>query len=170
MERKEFLGNSDDSKKRNRDGNRIKSTSHSSSQGSNQYGNDRNNAGNRSAGKNTRPWQGRNQNQGQIQQYQQPIQAQPLNQMGNQNPTQHPLCNHCNKHHPGICRRLTGACLSCGEMGHMVKQCSKARNRAADTNRGANVPPNTGGRVFTLTAGEAANTPGIVSHFFSFFF
>ncbi|KAJ0524657.1 putative nucleotidyltransferase, Ribonuclease H [Helianthus annuus] len=163
MERKEFLGNSDDSKKRNRDGNRIQSTSHSSSQGSNQYGNDRNNAGNRPAGKNTRPWQGRNQNQGQIQQYQQPIQAQPLNQKGNQNPTQHPLCNHCNKHHPGICRRLTGACLSCGEMGHMVKQCPKARNRAADTNRGANVPPNTGGRVFTLTAGEAANTPGTVS-------
>ncbi|XP_076906145.1 uncharacterized protein LOC143562134 [Bidens hawaiensis] len=46
-------------------------------------------------------------------------------------------------------------------MGHMVKDCLKVRNRPGDTARGAPVPPTTGGRVFTLTAGEASNTPVI---------
>ncbi|XP_076887175.1 uncharacterized protein LOC143537251 [Bidens hawaiensis] len=46
-------------------------------------------------------------------------------------------------------------------MGHMVKDCPKVRNQPGDTTRGATVPPTTGGRVFTLTAGEDSNTPVI---------
>ncbi|XP_076928265.1 uncharacterized protein LOC143592172 [Bidens hawaiensis] len=46
-------------------------------------------------------------------------------------------------------------------MRHMVKDCPKSRNRPGDTTRGATVPHTTGGRVFTLTAGEASNTPVI---------
>ncbi|KAD5961499.1 hypothetical protein E3N88_12972 [Mikania micrantha] len=99
-----------------------------------------------------KPWKGKNQNQVQTKQYKQPVQAQPGNQIA-----QHPLCNHCNKHHPGVCRRLTGACLRCGEMGHMVRQCPKMKNKPNDNANGANVKPNTGGRVFALTAGDAAN-------------
>jgi hypothetical protein len=161
MERKEFFGNSDDSRKRNRDGNRIQSTGQPSSQGPTQSFNER-----RTQGNQTKPWKGKTQNQGQIKPYQPPIQAQPLNQRGNQNPTQHPLCNHCNKHHPGVCRRLSGACLRCGEMGHMIRNCPKNRDRPEENARGANTQP-AGGRVFTLTAGEAANTPGTVFYVLS---
>ncbi|KAJ0922098.1 hypothetical protein HanPSC8_Chr05g0199631 [Helianthus annuus] len=45
-------------------------------------------------------------------------------------------------------------------MGHKISECPKAGNRPTDTTRGATVPPTTGGRVFSLTAGEAANAPG----------
>jgi hypothetical protein len=162
MERKEFLGNPDDSKKRNRDGTRIQSTGESSHV-STQYGNERRVQGNHPSGKHTKPWQGRTRNQGQIKPYQPPTQAQPVNQRGNQNPAQQPMCNHCNKRHPGVCRRLSGSCLHCGEMWHMIRQCPKARDRPEENARGANTPP-TGGRVFTLTAGEAANTPGTISN------
>ncbi|KAJ0848025.1 putative aspartic peptidase, active, aspartic peptidase domain superfamily [Helianthus annuus] len=48
-------------------------------------------------------------------------------------------------------------------MGHKINECPKAGNRPTDTTRGAVVPPTTGGRVFSLTAGEAANAPGTVS-------
>ncbi|KAD0514134.1 hypothetical protein E3N88_44144 [Mikania micrantha] len=109
-------------------------------------------------GNQAKPWKGKNQNQVQTKQYKQPIQAQPRNQVA-----QHPLCNHCNKHHPGVCRRLTGACLRCGEMGHMIRQCPKMKNKPNDNANGANVKPNTGGRVFALTAGDAANATGTVS-------
>ncbi|KAJ0496620.1 putative transcription factor interactor and regulator CCHC(Zn) family [Helianthus annuus] len=157
MENKEFLGGSNNNRKRNSDEYRTPFTSESSQAPTR---NNQNNMGNRSSGRNIRPWQGRGQNQGQTKPYQPPTQAQPVNQKGNQNPTQPPVCNHCNKRHPGICRRLTGACLKCGDMGHKINECPKAGNRPTDTTRGAAMPPTTGGRVFSLTAGEAANAPG----------
>ncbi|KAK9064871.1 hypothetical protein SSX86_016253 [Deinandra increscens subsp. villosa] len=153
MERTEFLSRSD-SKKRDRDGNRVQSSSQSSSQGPTPNSNER-----RTQGNNSKSWKGKNQNQSQNKPYQQPINAQPLNQRGNPTLTQHPMCNHCNKHHPGVCRRVSGACLRCGEMGHMIRNCPKNNDRAEGNPRGANAPP-AGGRVFTMTAGEAANTPG----------
>ncbi|KAD4981947.1 hypothetical protein E3N88_18618 [Mikania micrantha] len=58
------------------------------------------------------------------------------------------------------CRRASGACFRCGQIGHLVKDCPKPANTQEGNNKGAIVPRTTGGRVFTLTAGEAANTPG----------
>ncbi|XP_076906629.1 uncharacterized protein LOC143562811 [Bidens hawaiensis] len=120
---------------------------------------------NRNSGNQTRPWQSRQQNQkpiqNQIQLYAEPIRAQPLNQYINPNQTLHPICETCGKRHQGICRQGTGACFRCGETGHMIKNCPKQ-----DTKKkiGGNVaPPNTGGRVFTLSATDAKNAPGTVS-------
>ncbi|KAD1696707.1 hypothetical protein E3N88_42455 [Mikania micrantha] len=157
MERKEFLSGSDDSRKRNRDGNRIQSSGQSSSQGNTADNN-------RAQGNQVKPWKGKNQNQGQAKQYKQPVQAQPGNQFA-----QHPLYNYCNKHHPGVCRRLTGACLRCGEMGHMIKQCPKMKNKPNDNANGANVKPNTRGRVFALITGDAANATDSLHQSLCFF-
>ncbi|KAM1287984.1 hypothetical protein ACFX15_001780 [Malus domestica] len=40
-----------------------------------------------------------------------------------------PLCHHCNFRHHGECRR-SGACYTCGQMGHRAAQCSQSQQRS----------------------------------------
>ncbi|KAF5785586.1 putative nucleotidyltransferase, Ribonuclease H [Helianthus annuus] len=105
----------------------------------------------------------RNQNhkpaQNQTQQNQAPIRAQPLNQQ-NPQPNRDPPCATCGKPHKGICRRAEGLCFKCGDAGHMIKACPQLAPKA---NTGGNARPTVGGRVFALTADDAANAPGTVS-------
>ncbi|KAD6118685.1 hypothetical protein E3N88_09956 [Mikania micrantha] len=80
--------------------------------------------------------------------------AQPLNQY----PNPPPPCATCGKPHRGICRFTRGLCFRCGQIGHLVKDCPQPDTRA---NIGGNPGrTTTGGRVFALTAHEAAKTPG----------
>ena len=34
-----------------------------------------------------------------------------------------PRCPHCRRRHPGECYRATGACYSCGQQGHTMREC-----------------------------------------------
>ncbi|KAK8713322.1 hypothetical protein V6N13_148543 [Hibiscus sabdariffa] len=36
-----------------------------------------------------------------------------------------PLCERCNKCHPGECRWATGACVACGSMDHRRRDCPR---------------------------------------------
>ncbi|KAD3336823.1 hypothetical protein E3N88_32342 [Mikania micrantha] len=159
MERNEFLKTSD-SKKRGRDGQHVQSGSQLSSQGSVQNNNDRRIQGNQTSGGQAKSWQGKSKKHGSNKAYQSPIPAQPLNQRGNSNLVLTPICSQCGNRHPGPCRRASGACFRCGQIGHLVKDCPKPANTQEGNNKDAIVPRTTGGRVFTLTTGEAANTPG----------
>ena len=47
-----------------------------------------------------------------------------------------PECVHCGRHHVGICRRLTGACLRCGATDHQVKDCPVMRTVVGPTSVG----------------------------------
>ncbi|XP_028075465.1 uncharacterized protein LOC114277720 [Camellia sinensis] len=38
-----------------------------------------------------------------------------------------PTCSDCGKQHFGVCRRKSGACYECGEVGHYVKDCPKTK-------------------------------------------
>ncbi|XP_076949825.1 uncharacterized protein LOC143622613 [Bidens hawaiensis] len=61
----------------------------------------------------------------------------------------------------GVGHKAMGACFRCGQMGHMIKDCPKP-----DTKKiigGKVAPPNTDGRVFALSATDAANSQGTVS-------
>ncbi|XP_035837185.1 uncharacterized protein LOC118485060, partial [Helianthus annuus] len=157
FERKEFLSRTGDNKKRNREGQFKQEIGQLST--TPQY-QDRKVQGNQNSGNQARPWQPRLQNprpaQNQIQLYAEPIRAQPLNQQVNPNQITYPLCNNCGKRHQGVCHRSTGACFRCGQTGHMIKECPKK-----DTKK--NNQPNVGGRVFALSATDAANVPGTVS-------
>ncbi|XP_035843914.1 uncharacterized protein LOC118490402 [Helianthus annuus] len=151
FERKEFLSRTGDNKKRNREGQFKQEIGQSSTTPQHQ---DRKAQGNQNFGNQARPWQPRLQNprpaQNQIQLYAEPIRTQPLNQIT------YPLCNTCGKRHQGVCHRSTGACFRCGQTGHMIKECPKK-----DTKK--NNQPNVGGRIFALSATDAANIPGTVS-------
>ncbi|KAJ0802805.1 putative nucleotidyltransferase, Ribonuclease H [Helianthus annuus] len=157
FERKEFLSRTGDNKKRNREGQFKQEIGQSSTTPQHQ---DRKVQGNQNFGNQARQWQPRLQNprpaQNQIQLYAEPIRAQPLNQQVNPNQITYPLCNTCGKRHQGVCHRSTGACFKCGQTGHMIKECAKK-----DTKK--NNQPNVGGRIFALSATDAANIPGTVS-------
>ncbi|XP_076912613.1 uncharacterized protein LOC143570977 [Bidens hawaiensis] len=102
----------------------------------------------------------RNQNhrpaQNNMQQHHNPTRAQPLNQQNRNTP----MCGTCGKRHGGACRRAEGRCFRCGDAGHMIRDCPQ-RDPRANTREDARSAA--GGRVFTLTANDAANAPGMVS-------
>ncbi|KAD2805507.1 hypothetical protein E3N88_38884 [Mikania micrantha] len=161
FERKEFLSRAGENKKRDRDGQRIQ-TSGQSSNVSNQQ--DRRVQVIRNNGNQSRPWQSRPQNPkpvtNQLQPYVAPVKAQPLNQFGNQNQALIPPCNTCGKHHRGICHRAGGNCFRCGQTGHMIRDCPQPDKK---NNVGTSTSLNNRGRVFSLTATDAASAPGTVS-------
>ena len=48
---------------------------------------------------------------------------------------QKPRCPHCRKYHSGECRKLTGACYRCGDMGHKISDC-RGQNKPKNTSLG----------------------------------
>nr|GFD31785.1 hypothetical protein [Tanacetum cinerariifolium] len=73
----------------------------------------------------------------------------------------HPVCTTCGRRHPGECRRAAGTCFKCGQAGHLQKDCKK--NTTAGTPGQADKKPSASGRIFTITEGHAANTPGTIT-------
>ncbi|XP_076932496.1 uncharacterized protein LOC143598061 [Bidens hawaiensis] len=53
-----------------------------------------------------------------------------------------------------------GACFRYGQMGYMIKDCPKPDTKKITRRKVA--PPNTGGRVFALSATDAANAQGTI--------
>ncbi|XP_050152152.1 uncharacterized protein LOC126626801 [Malus sylvestris] len=45
-----------------------------------------------------------------------------------------PWCRRCNFRHHGECRRGSGACFTCGKMGHRASQCPQGQQRPQQTN------------------------------------
>ena len=51
-----------------------------------------------------------------------------------------PRCTHCGRQHPGECYRATGACFTCGQQGHLMRDCplrASAGGAAQPTGSGA---------------------------------
>ncbi|GJY78995.1 putative nucleotidyltransferase, ribonuclease H [Tanacetum coccineum] len=72
-----------------------------------------------------------------------------------------PPCAKCGRNHPGKpCYRETGQCFSCGQTGHMAKDCPSQQN--VNRNGGGNNQRATG-RIFAMTAHQAATSQGTVS-------
>ncbi|KAD4983236.1 hypothetical protein E3N88_19907 [Mikania micrantha] len=150
---------SDENRKRPRESDRDKSSSQS---GKNQSSppRDRQQRFDRNTNNRSRPWKNRNQNQKDAskQMVTAPIRAQPLNlQQTQQNRDATPPCTSYGKLHKGVCRLAGGLCFRCGNAGHMIKDCPQ-RDPRADTGKNATKPAR-GGRVFALTANEAADAP-----------
>lgn len=121
-----------------------------------QFGNRGNNGGN-NRGNQLRIGNGQNNNnnRGQLQVY------RPQGQQGgngNVGGNATAPCAQCGKAHAGrVCFRVAGACYACGEVGHMAKDCKNPRPGYVRRVP----PPAAGGRVFALTAAQAADTAGI---------
>nr|GFA27349.1 hypothetical protein [Tanacetum cinerariifolium] len=73
----------------------------------------------------------------------------------------YPVCTTCGCRHPGECRRAAGTCFKCGQAGHLQKDCKK--NTTASTSGQADKKPGASSRVFAITEGHAANTPGTIT-------
>ena len=65
--------------------------------------------------------------------------------------------------HSGVCHWLTKSCFNCGRKSHTIRDCKASLKRSRDHNNvsGKNNQKNIG-RVFSLTAKDAANTSGTI--------
>ncbi|XP_071740383.1 uncharacterized protein [Rutidosis leptorrhynchoides] len=67
-------------------------------------------------------------------------------------------CETCGKNHPGrVCYRSASSCFACGEVGHLAKDCKNHKPGFVPRVP----PPAPGGRVFAMTAAQAADATGI---------
>ncbi|XP_052171591.1 uncharacterized protein LOC127787569 [Diospyros lotus] len=65
-----------------------------------------------------------------------------------------PVCGKCQKRHTGLCLMGTGACYSCGEMGHIAKFCPKGqvkKQQQQPYQQKPGNPPKGKARVYALT-------------------
>ncbi|XP_052209183.1 uncharacterized protein LOC127812703 [Diospyros lotus] len=68
-----------------------------------------------------------------------------------------PVCGKCQKRHTGLCLMGTGACYSCGEMGHIAKFCPKGqvkKQQQQPYQQKPGNPPKGQARVYALTGQE----------------
>ncbi|XP_017217043.2 uncharacterized protein LOC108194596 [Daucus carota subsp. sativus] len=106
---------------------------------------------------NTRSFQQKNGNQ----------QNRSGNQSGNQSGGQtgqnggNSACSHCGKMHSGVCHWISRACLNCGQ-GHTIRDCNAPLQKSGDQNNtNKKDEQKSSGRVFSLTANDAANLSGL---------
>ncbi|XP_071718850.1 uncharacterized protein [Rutidosis leptorrhynchoides] len=98
-----------------------------------------------------------NNNRGQLQVYR-PQGQQRGN--GNGGVNANAPCGTCGKNHPGrVCYRSAGSCFACGEVGHLAKDCKNPRPGFVPKVP----PPAPGGRVFAMTAAQAADATGTIT-------
>ncbi|XP_074323441.1 uncharacterized protein LOC141660359 [Apium graveolens] len=104
---------------------------------------------------NTRNFQQKNGNQGNEQ-------KRYFNQTGNKEASK---CEHYGKMHGGsTCYWATGACFNCGKKGHTIRDCQMPSKKPWDRkDQGEKSNQKTSGRVFSITAKDAASTPGTIS-------
>ncbi|XP_074355769.1 uncharacterized protein LOC141695421 [Apium graveolens] len=104
---------------------------------------------------NTRNFQQKNGNQGNEQ-------KRSFNQTGNKEASK---CEHCGKMHGGsTCYWATRACFNCGKKGHTIRDCQMPSKKPWDRkDQGEKSNQKTSGRVFSITAKDAASTPGTIS-------
>ncbi|XP_074326625.1 uncharacterized protein LOC141664569 [Apium graveolens] len=104
---------------------------------------------------NTRNFQQKNGNQGNEQ-------KRSFNQTGNKEASK---CEHCGKMHGGsTCYWATRACFNCGKKGHTIRDCQIPPKKPWDRkDYGEKNNQKTSGRVFSITAKDAASTPGTIS-------
>ncbi|XP_074323035.1 uncharacterized protein LOC141659982 [Apium graveolens] len=104
---------------------------------------------------NTRSFQQRNGSQGNQQ-------NKSGTQAGNHNGGK--SCEHCGKMHSGVCYWITRSCFNCGQKGHTIRDCKQPLKKSGDQNdqNGRN-NQKTSGRVFSIIAKDAANTPGTIT-------
>ncbi|GKA84408.1 zinc finger, CCHC-type, retrotransposon gag domain protein [Tanacetum coccineum] len=167
--------------KRNRDGDRIRSTAQGSSQrgydqkrhdgrgydrkGSSQREYDQKGYDGRSYDRqggngNQRSWRDQDQ-QDQGRKYNRSSGS--LGQKGYSDYASSPPCETCGKLLLGkACYRVTGACFSCGSTGHMVRDCPKNDGNGGEGS-GNDKQAATKGHVFDSTTNHAASASGTVS-------
>ncbi|XP_074351441.1 uncharacterized protein LOC141690549 [Apium graveolens] len=85
-----------------------------------------------------------------------------FNQAGNKKASK---CDHYGKMHGGsTCYGATRACCNCGKKGHTIRDCQMPPKKPWDRkDQGEKNNRKTSGRVFTITAKDAANTSDIAS-------
>nr|GME09974.1 reverse transcriptase [Ipomoea batatas]GME11970.1 reverse transcriptase [Ipomoea batatas] len=69
-------------------------------------------------------------------------------------------CNFCHLYHTGECRRKSGACFECGQLGHKVKDCPRKMHTEAGLTQ---QKPRTNARVFAMTQQDADVANNVVS-------
>nr|GMC73664.1 LRR receptor-like serine/threonine-protein kinase FLS2 [Ipomoea batatas] len=69
-------------------------------------------------------------------------------------------CNFCHLYHTGECRRKSGACFECGQLGHKVKDCPRKMHTEAGSTQ---QKPRTNARVFAMTQQDADVANNVVS-------
>ncbi|XP_074356031.1 uncharacterized protein LOC141695701 [Apium graveolens] len=104
---------------------------------------------------NTRNFEQKNGNQGNEQ-------KRSFNQTGNKEASK---CEHCGKMHGGsTCYWATRACFNCGKKGHTIRDCQMPPKKPWDRkDQGEKSNQKTSGRVLSITAKDAASTPGTIS-------
>ncbi|KAM0045044.1 putative nucleotidyltransferase, Ribonuclease H [Helianthus debilis subsp. tardiflorus] len=162
------LDNEKKQREKKSDGNRKRSResdqNNSDNRGGNDQSQDRRDRSDRYYNNKPRYERNRYQNHRSAQNSKQQNQASRAQQHHQQNPNQNraniPSCTHCGKRHGGACRLAEGRCFRCGDSNHLIKDCTRPEQRA---NNGGNTKTTGGGRVFSLTAKDAANASGTLS-------
>ncbi|XP_074328011.1 uncharacterized protein LOC141665924 [Apium graveolens] len=84
-----------------------------------------------------------------------------MTQAGNRNGGK--FFEHCGKMHSGVCYWISRSCFNCGQKGHTIRDCKQPLKKSGDQNdQNRKNNQKTGGRVFSITAKDAANTPGTI--------
>jgi hypothetical protein len=73
------------------------------------------------------------------------------------------FCPKCNRHHQGQCCTKTNNCFRCGQSGHFVRNCPKAKIRDRSQQQGNGQKQFAQARVYALTPGEAETENEVVT-------
>ncbi|KAG6383844.1 hypothetical protein SASPL_129604 [Salvia splendens] len=108
-----------------------------------------------------------------------------------------PICEHCGKRHPGVCRRLAGLCFRCGASNHFAKDCpiprdapvpisarsepvaqrgrgpgrdfGESKSRRTTSESASRAGPRAPGRTYAIRAHEEHDAPDVILGTFTLF-